>query len=136
MKHIFSKFTIGTLLLIILAGCTSSSDKQRQVEAIASHRAKILSNELPIEHGPLTIMQARAKANVVELMMIYNGDNAIPPKQLMDKSLAYYCSNNEVKANLEHGVIYDIKMRSPRGQLLFEKVISLESCSLEDDESK
>jgi hypothetical protein len=74
-------------------------------------------------------MQARAKGKVVEIMMIYNGDAAIPPQILMEKSAQYYCTNSEVKANLEHGVIYDIKLRSERGQLLIDRIISSESCS-------
>lgn len=129
MKRIFSKLALAPLLLTIVVGCSSSSDKQRQIEAIASHRATILSNNLPIEHGPLTIMQAKANGNVVEIMMIYNGDGAIPPQQLVEKSVSYYCSNSEVLANLSHGVIYDIKLRSERGQLLIDQIVSLDSCS-------
>lgn len=124
-KHAF----LPVMLALLLAGCSSNADKERQIEAIAKHRASTLSNNLPIEHGPLTIMQAKAKGNVVELMMIYNGDNSIPVQQLLSNSISYYCSNSEVTANLSHGIVYDIKMRSPRGQLLVEKVISQNDCN-------
>lgn len=136
MERIFSKLAVSTLLLATLAGCSSGSDKQRQVEAIASHRATIISNNLPIEHGPLTIMQAKAKGSVVEIMMIYNGDSEVSPQQLVAKSVNYYCSNSEVTANLSHGVIYDIKVRSERGQLLIDQIVSIDTCSSLSDESK
>ncbi len=125
---------ISIFAILFVFGCSSSADKQRLVEAIAQHRATTLSNSLPIEHGPLTIMQAKARGNAVELMMLYNGDDAIPAQALMTNSVNYYCTNSDVRANLEHGIIYDIKMRSPRGQLLLEKVISLDTCQSVEDQ--
>ncbi|MDV7102956.1 GspS/AspS pilotin family protein [Vibrio sp. TH_r3] len=130
MKKPILKLAASALLLLIVAGCSSSGDKERQIEAIASHRATILSNSLPIEHGPLTIMQAKANGHIVELMMLYNDDGTISPQQLMDNSVRYYCTNTDVEGNLQHGVVYNLKMRSPRGQLLIDQVVSLETCEL------
>jgi len=135
MKGPFSQWIIGVALMFTLVACSSNDNKQHQIEAIAKHRAKILSNNLPVEHGPLTIMQARSKGNIVELMMIYNEESAIPPQKLLDNSINYYCSNSEIKSNLELGLVYNVKLRSTRGQLLFDQIISLASCTslVEDD---
>ncbi|WP_413284653.1 GspS/AspS pilotin family protein [Vibrio sp. MA40-2] len=130
MKKTIAKLTLSTLLMIIIAGCSSNGDKERQIEAIASHRATIIANSLPIEHGPLTIMQAKANGHIVELMMLYNDDGTISPQQLMESSVNYYCTNTDVQGNLQHGVVYNLKIRSPRGQLLIDQVVSLETCEL------
>lgn len=136
MKDNFSKLIISGLFIMTLAACSATADKERQVEAIAAHRASILSNNLPIEHGPLTVMQAKANGRIVELMMIYNSEGSIPPQQLIEKSVSYYCSNSEVKANLVHGVIYNIKIRSERGQLLIEQIVSIDTCTALSEETK
>ncbi len=124
-----TRYTLLSLIAAFLFGCSGNADKQRQIEAIAQHRATTLSNSLPIEHGPLTIMQAKAVGNSVQLMMIYNGEAASSAQQLLEGSIRYYCNNSEVKANLVHGVIYNIKLRSPRGKLLAERVITENSCA-------
>ena len=113
-------------LLTILAGCSSTSDQDKQIEAIAKHRADILSASLPVEHGPLTVMQAKSRGKVVELMMLYNGEKS--PAELMASSINFYCSSAEIKTNLELGLEYLIKMRNSRGQLLLEQVISSKNC--------
>jgi len=131
------RFLLALTATSVLAGCSATADKQKQIEAIAKHRATVLSSSLPIEHGPLTIMQARAKGNAVELMMLYNSDGGMSAQNLVNNSISGYCNDNEVKANLAHGIIYNIKLRSPRGQLLLEKVISEESCAaLPNSEAK
>ncbi|MFS1429914.1 type II secretion system pilot lipoprotein GspS-beta, partial [Vibrio splendidus] len=70
------KWIIGSLAAVLLAGCSSSSeqDKQRQLEMMAQHRAGVLSAGLPIEYGPLSVMRVLAKNTVIEIMMIYNQD--------------------------------------------------------------
>lgn len=129
MKSSALKWAMSTLLVIMLGGCCSAnSQKEEQIAAIASHRATILSNNLPIEHGPLTIMQAKASGSVIEIMMIYNDEGRVSPQQLVKSASEFYCSNSEVKTNLEHGVSYNIKIRSSRGQLLSDQVISQQSC--------
>ncbi|MEZ8010220.1 GspS/AspS pilotin family protein [Vibrio sp. 10N.222.54.F12] len=126
------KWIIGSLAIALLAGCSSSSeqDKQRQLEMMAHHRAGVLSAGLPIEYGPLSIMRVLAKNTVVEIMMIYNQDakGAKPLNQVVDMSVNSYCTNSEVRANLDMGLAYNIKIRNTRGQLMVEKLISKETC--------
>ena len=97
---------------------------------MAQHRAGVLSAGLPIEHGPLSVMRVLAKNTVIEIMMIYNQDakGAKPLKQVVDMSLNSYCTNSEVRANLDMGLAYNIKIRNTRGQLMVEKLISKDTC--------
>ncbi|PTQ01472.1 GspS/AspS pilotin family protein [Vibrio splendidus] len=126
------KWIIGSLAAVLLAGCSSSSeqDKQRQLEMMAQHRAGVLSAGLPIEYGPLSVMRVLAKNTVIEIMMIYNQDSkgAKPLNQVVDMSVNSYCTNSEVRANLDMGLAYNIKIRNTRGQLIVEKLISKDTC--------
>lgn len=117
------------LLSATLTGCASNSD-QKHLELLASNRASVVSSELPLEVGPLSIMRANAKGTSIEIMMIYNQDQAgaKPIEQVMQQGVKYYCTNNETKLNLEAGLSYRIKMRNTRGQLMYDEFISQETC--------
>jgi hypothetical protein len=119
--------TLFPLLLVTLVGCASGSSEQQKIEAIAKHRADILAADLPIEHGPLKIIQSRSHANTVELVMLYNGDK--PVAELVNSSVTFYCNNSEIRSNLDLGVEYQITMRNARGKLLLSQHISSDSCS-------
>ncbi|WP_299693073.1 GspS/AspS pilotin family protein [uncultured Vibrio sp.] len=127
-----NKWIIGSLLAVLLAGCSSSNeqDQQKQLEMMAHHRAGVLSAGLPVEYGPLSVMRALAKGGVVEIMMIYNQDaqGAKPLNQVVGMSVNSYCTNSEVRANLDMGLAYNIKIRNTRGQLMVEKLISKDTC--------
>nr|WP_275665639.1 GspS/AspS pilotin family protein [Vibrio sp. Isolate30] len=116
---------------LVLAGCSSSDqDQQRQLEMMAQHRAGVLSAGLPIEYGPLKVMRVLAKNTVIEIMMIYNQDaqGAKPLNQVLKTSVNSYCTNSEVRANLDMGLAYNIKIRNTRGQLMVEQLISKQTC--------
>ena len=117
-------------MIAILAGCSSSADKDKQIEAIAKHRADILSTNLPLEHGPLTVMRVRSSGKVVKMMMLYNGQK--PVNELMKSSINFYCTSSEIKTNLDLGVQYQVNIRDPRGKLLLEQMISSQSCKNAD----
>ncbi|GAK87988.1 hypothetical protein JCM19238_5598 [Vibrio ponticus] len=125
-KHVFSSLA----LLVALVGCASNSE-QKQLELLASNRASILSGELPLEAGPLSIMRANAKGTTIEIMMVYNQDQAgaKPIEQVMQAGIGYYCSNKDTKANLEAGLSYRLKMRNTRGQLMLDQFVTLDSCT-------
>ena len=125
------KWIIGSLAALALAGCSSSDqDKQRQLEMMAQHRAGVLSAGLPIEYGPLKVMRVLAKNTVIEIMMIYNQDaqGAKPLNQVLKSSVNSYCTSSEVRANLDMGLAYNIKIRNTRGQLMVEQLISKQTC--------
>lgn len=126
-----SKLVKAVAALVLSTGlfaCSSTAEKEAKIEAIASHRAQILSAGLPIEHGPLTVMQAKANGMVINILMIYNSPNGQLPPELLDNSTRYYCTNNEIKTNLEQGISYNITIKNSRGQTLVEHPVSKASC--------
>ena len=117
--------------LIVLSGCSSAdSDKQHQLELMASNRAGALSSGLPIESGPLKIMRVYANKNVVEMMMIYNdgAPGALPIQQVAANSISKYCSDPQVRPQIDMGLMYRIKMRNARGQLMVDELVSSVTC--------
>ncbi|MEH0771455.1 GspS/AspS pilotin family protein [Vibrio alginolyticus] len=114
-----------------LAGCSSTDDNQRQLELMASNRAGVLSAGLPLEYGPLQIMRVSSNKNVVEMMMIYN-DGALgakPLNQVLNTSIYTYCSNPEVRKQIDMGLMYRIKVRNSRGQLMTDELVSAQTCT-------
>ncbi len=118
------------LLAVTLAGCSANSDQQRQLEMIASSRANMLSAELPMDVGPLSILRASAHGPIIEIMMVYNDDakNAKPIQEVLRTSINTYCANKDIKNNLEVGVSYRIKMRNSRGQLMVDQMVTNDTC--------
>jgi hypothetical protein len=116
---------------LLTAGCSSNGDQQKYLEALASNRANVISAELPLEFGPLSVMRANSKGSTVEIMMIYNVDQkgAKPIDQVLKTSINSYCSDAITRANLDLGLTYRIKMRNTRGQLVVDQLISKETCS-------
>jgi hypothetical protein len=116
---------------LVLVGCSSNGDQQKYLEAVASNRANVISAELPLEFGPLSVMRASAKGSTVEIMMIYNEGQkgAKPIDQVLKTSINTYCSDSTTRANLDLGLTYRIKMRNTRGQLVVDQFISKATCS-------
>ncbi|MEH0665767.1 GspS/AspS pilotin family protein [Vibrio scophthalmi] len=118
------------LMVMTLAGCSSNAEKQRNLELLAENRASVLSAELPLEAGPLSILRASASGTTIEIMMVYNTDarGAKPASQLLNQSINVYCTNPDTKANMEVGLSYRIKIRNTRGQLMIDELITLQRC--------
>ncbi|WP_159738817.1 GspS/AspS pilotin family protein [Vibrio atypicus] len=118
------------LLIAVTAGCSSSAQKQKHLELLADNRAQLLSAELPLEVGALSIMRASAKGSVIEMMMVYNQDaqGAKPTTEVLKHSINTYCTNPAIKKNLDAGLSYRIKMRNSRGQLMADQLITLDTC--------
>ncbi|MDN3609737.1 GspS/AspS pilotin family protein [Vibrio ostreicida] len=122
---------LALLSASILSGCASQeTQKQRELELLASSRATLLSSELPMEAGPLSIMRASAKGTMIEIMMVYNQDanGAKPLKQVMQGSINSYCTTPDTRNNLDVGLSYRLKMRNSRGQLMVDEVITSKNC--------
>ncbi|WP_319554658.1 GspS/AspS pilotin family protein [uncultured Vibrio sp.] len=119
------------LALSALAGCTSSADKERQLELMASNRAGVLSAGLPMEYGPLKIMRVSSNKNVIELMMIYNDGamGAKPLAQVLNSSIYTFCHKPEIRDQINMGLMYRVKVRNTRGQLMADELISEQRCS-------
>ncbi|MDE1238132.1 GspS/AspS pilotin family protein [Vibrio aestuarianus] len=126
-------FVISIILLV--TGCSSSADKQKQeqLELLASSRASVISSELPLEFGPLSVMRAISKGSTVEIMMLYNSDHqgAKPIDQVVKTSINVYCSDALTKSNLDIGLTYRIQIRNNRGQLMIDQFVTKESCTVQ-----
>lgn len=118
------------LMVMTLAGCSSNAEKQRNLELLAENRASVLSAELPLEAGPLSILRASVSGTTIEIMMVYNTDarGAKPASQLLNQSINVYCTNPDTKANMEVGLSYRIKIRNTRGQLMIDELITSQRC--------
>lgn len=132
MINLFKYGALATVLAV-LAGCSSSAQQQKHLELLADNRAQLLSSELPLEAGPLSIMRASAKGTTIEIMMVYNQDaqGAKPTSAVLNYSINTYCSNPAIKTNLDAGLTYRIKMRNTRGQLMADELISAQRCDSE-----
>ncbi|WP_178306447.1 type II secretion system pilot lipoprotein GspS-beta [Vibrio algicola] len=128
---------LKTVILALLASATlfgcSSTDK---VSLMADHRATILESNLPYKQGPLHIMSAKSTEHTVELLMIYNNTGEIAPSALVDASIAYYCSDSEVRAVIDKGVIYKLVLRNERGKLISEQEATKQVCESLDEAKK
>lgn len=125
--------TWGVIALsgVLMAGCTSNSEREKTLEMIATNRAALLASELPLEYGPLHIMRANAKGSTIEIMMVYNNSapNAKPTREVLANSEKAFCNNKTIMENLTTGVSYRIKIRDNRGNLLVDQAITKESCT-------
>ncbi|NOH81594.1 hypothetical protein F0231_17790 [Vibrio sp. RE86] len=118
-------------LTAVIVGCSSATaEKERQLELVASNRAGLLSAELPLEAGPLSIMRANSKGSTIEIMMVYNDDarGAKPTAVMLRQSINTYCTTPDTKNNLEMGLSYRIKIRNSRGQLMADEYITHDRC--------
>lgn len=139
MKKSIISFALIAVSTLALSGCASKTEQQqRQLELIASNRAGVLSAELPLEYGPLSIMSAKANGTVIEIMMVYNQDatGAKPLKEVMHDTINSYCVTPEITRNLDIGIDYQIKMRNSRGQLAVDQMITKQTCEEKGHKAK
>lgn len=127
-KYLPSAALLATFAL--LAGCSSSAEKEKHLALLADSRAGLISAKLPLESGPLSIMQATAKGSTIELMMVYNQDakGSKPVADVFKRSVQTYCTADDTKNNLQVGLSYRIKMRNARGQLLIDELVTQQNC--------
>lgn len=125
-----SSLGLALLSLAVLAGCSSNGERDKNLELLAANRASILGTELPLEYGPLNIMRVNAKGSTIEMMMVYNTDHpgAKPIDQVLQSSIHSFCNNSDIRANLDVGIGYRIKMRNSRGQLMVDQLVTKENC--------
>lgn len=118
-------------LTAMIAGCSSSAEKQRHLEMLATSRANLLASALPLKRGPLSIMRASAKGTTIEIIMLYNQDapSAKPTSQLLKQSIHTYCNSPDTRNNLEVGLSYRLQVRNSRGQLAADELVTYDRCA-------
>lgn len=130
LRDTMKKYLLSLLVLATIAGCASPErEKQQALELLAKKRADMLTKDIPLEFGPLSIMRARAKGSVVELMMIDSGNGSISAKEMVEASVKSYCTDAEVRPLIEEGLSYRIQVRNARGQLQIDKFITSQTCT-------
>ncbi|MDW3150132.1 type II secretion system pilot lipoprotein GspS-beta, partial [Vibrio sp. 2132-1] len=79
----------------------------------------------------LQIMRVSSNKNVVEMMMIYNDDalGAKPLNQVLNTSIYTYCNTPSVREQIDMGLMYRLKVRNSRGQLIADELVSEQTCS-------
>ncbi len=129
MKTPFKLIGFIGLIASQLLGCSSSDEHERNLELLADNRANLLSASLPLEYGPLNILQATAKGSTVRLSMVYNEDNAkLSAAQLYQNSVHGLCRDKAIEDNLSIGLRYHIDIRNTRGQVIVSETLTSKSC--------
>ena len=138
MLNIIRKISVITFVILIVGCSSAASQKQKYLEMVAKNRASLLASELPLESGPLSIMRANSKGNIIEIMMVYNDDakGAKPTASLLSQSLNTYCNNKDTKANLDLGIHYRIKIRNSRGQLMADELVTPQKCQSQENNTQ
>ena len=95
---------------------------------LADYRASILASSLPLEMGPLTLIQVKEKQGVVEMIFLDSGNGEISTNQIIEQSITTYCSNQEIRPVLKKGVAYRYLIRNSRGQKQNDIFVNEQSC--------
>lgn len=121
---------IAVLIFVsLISACSATKEKKAALEAIADHRAQILSAELPAKIGSLSVNSAKARGTVINLLMSYNSESSHLPSSLIDNIVNYYCSNKEIKHHIEQGISYQIDIEDLTGHSIKNIYISKTSCA-------
>lgn len=121
------KIILIALSALLLAGC-ASNEQQQEIEMLADYRASILASTLPLEMGPLTLIQVKEKQGVVEMMFLDSGNGELSTTQIIENSITTYCKDQEIRPVLEKGVSYRYVIRNSRGQKQNDIFVTEQSC--------
>ncbi|MUK65012.1 GspS/AspS pilotin family protein [Aliivibrio fischeri] len=129
------KILLTAISAIILSGC-ASNEQQQEIEMLADYRASILASVLPLEMGQLTLLQAKAKQGVVEMMFLDGGNGEISTNQIIENSITTFCKDKEVRPVLDKGVTYRYIIRNSRGQKQNDIIVNEQSCLDREQENE
>lgn len=121
------KIILTALSAILLSGC-ASNEQQQEIEMLADYRASILASTVPLEMGPLTLIQVKEKQGVVEMVFLDGGSGEMSTNQIIENSITTYCNDNEIRPVLEKGVSYRYLIRNSRGQKQNDILVTEQSC--------
>lgn len=121
------KILLTAISAIILSGC-ASNEQQQEIEMLADYRASVLASVLPLKMGQLTLLQAKAKQGVVEMMFLDSESGEISTNQIIENSINTFCKDQEVRPVLDKGVVYRYVIRNARGQKKNDIIVNQQSC--------
>ncbi|MUH95262.1 hypothetical protein GNP63_01675 [Aliivibrio fischeri] len=129
------KILLTAISAIILSGC-ASNEQQQEIEMLADYRASVLASVLPLEMGQLTLLQAKAKQGVVEMMFLDGGNGETSTNQIIENSITTFCKDKEVRPVLDKGVTYRYIIRNSRGQKQNDIIVNEQSCLDREQENE
>ncbi|MCE7534570.1 GspS/AspS pilotin family protein [Aliivibrio fischeri] len=129
------KILLTAISAIILSGC-ASNEQQQEIEMLADYRASVLASVLPLEMGQLTLLQAKAKQGVVEMMFLDGGNGEISTNKIIENSITTFCKDKEVRPVLDKGVTYRYIIRNSRGQKQNDIIVNEQSCLDREQENE
>lgn len=103
---------------------------------LADYRASVLASVLPLEMGQLTLLQAKAKQGVVEMMFLDGGNGEVSTNQIIENSITTFCKDKEVRPVLDKGVTYRYIIRNSRGQKQNDIIVNEQSCLDREQENE
>ncbi|KAB2826443.1 GspS/AspS pilotin family protein [Aliivibrio finisterrensis] len=121
------KIILTALSSILLSGC-ASNEQQQEIEMLADYRASILASNVPLDMGPLTLIQVKEKQGVVEMVFLDGGNGEVSTTQIIENSITTYCKDQEIRPVLEKGVSYRYLIRNSRGQKQNDILVTEQSC--------
>ena len=121
------KIILTALSAILFSGC-ASNEQQQEIEMLADYRASILASTVPLEMGPLTLIQVKEKQAVVEMVFLDGGSGEMSTNQIIENSITTYCNDKEIRPVLEKGVSYRYLIRNSRGQKQNDILVTEQSC--------
>ncbi|NOH24434.1 type II secretion system pilot lipoprotein GspS-beta [Vibrio europaeus] len=107
-----------------LNGCET---KPIQSHWLADYRATVISSQLPIELGSLTLIDAQSEANIVTLAFAKKKNLNID--SLVDQVAVSFCDSIELRPLLESNISYRIITLDKNENAESLNVISLTKCS-------
>ncbi|MUL16000.1 GspS/AspS pilotin family protein [Aliivibrio fischeri] len=129
------KILLTAISAIILSGC-ASNEQQQEIEMLADYRASVLASVLPLEMGQLTLLKAKAKQGVVEMMFLDGGNGEVSTNQIIENSITTFCKDKEVRPVLDKGVTYRYIIRNSRGQKQNDIIVNEQSCLDREQENE
>ncbi|MGR5389194.1 type II secretion system pilot lipoprotein GspS-beta [Vibrio sp. BS-M-Sm-2] len=116
--------TVIIFVSVMLSGCQISP---MESNGLADYRATVISSQLPQDLGPLTLVGAKSKANIVTIVFVKK--KTVDMERLVARVTVSFCENIEIRPLLEYGISYRIFTLGKNDKVESLNVISLANCS-------
>ncbi|NUW67126.1 type II secretion system pilot lipoprotein GspS-beta [Vibrio coralliilyticus] len=110
-------------LVSMLNGCQTNPI---QSNWLADYRATVISSQLPVELGSLTLVDAQSEANIVTL--VFAKKKNLDMDSLVDQVTVSFCDNIELRTLLESRISYQVITLDKNDKVESLNVISLAKC--------
>lgn len=115
--------TFVLFFIVLLSGCLSS---HMSVSALSDYRATIISSQLPLKVGPLTLVKAQSDGQYVTLY--FNKEGILDMDNLIKRVALHFCGSLETRDLMNRGVSYRISTFDSTKMETQIHIISEEKC--------